>query len=402
MAEWGTSQIAALASPKGLVGGPFGSTLGSKDYTQSGVPVIRGTNLDKGRFVGGDFVYVSETKVRDELARNVAVPGDLVFTQRGTLGQIAVVGSGGPNRFVVSQSQMRLRVDPGRADAMFVYYACSTEGFHKQVADHAIATGVPHINLGILSRLTIPLPPLGEQRAIADVLSALDEKIAANTRLLTVADDLVRAEWDSAVRVSAETVPLALLASAVRDQVKPSLASSGSTYVGLEHIPRRQMWLDSWGDADAVTSTKTRYAEGDVLFGKLRPYFHKVVSAPGAGICSTDIIVIRAHKGALAGFVLAAASSDAVVQWASSSSAGTRMPRTSWQDLSTVDIRWPGASAAGAFSARVDAIRAAAEARIRENMRLTGTRDALIPALMSGRLRVRDAQRDTAGRSQVG
>lgn len=93
-----------------LVGGPFGSNLVSKDYEGAGVPVIRGQNMGLGRWIDGDFAYVSEEKAQ-QLAANLARPGDIVFTQRGTLGQVAIVPSGPHDRYVISQSQMKLTVD---------------------------------------------------------------------------------------------------------------------------------------------------------------------------------------------------------------------------------------------------------------------------------------------------
>jgi type I restriction enzyme S subunit len=90
------SSVGELAAPikNALVGGPFGSDLGTADYVPSGVPVIRGQNLSNGKFVGGEFVFVSEEKA-DRLHANLARPGDLVFTQRGNAvlhgGQVAIV-----------------------------------------------------------------------------------------------------------------------------------------------------------------------------------------------------------------------------------------------------------------------------------------------------------------------
>src|SRR5664280_718188 len=108
--------LSDLAAPKGLIGGPFGSSLGRKDYGSAGVPVIRGQNLVglSSPFDLGEFVYVTKEKVEDELARNLAVPGDVVFTQRGTLGQVGLVPKGPHKRYVISQSQMRFRADPSK------------------------------------------------------------------------------------------------------------------------------------------------------------------------------------------------------------------------------------------------------------------------------------------------
>src|SRR5206468_11446821 len=106
-----------------LVGGPFGSELTTRDYVEEGVPVIRGANLPDERSFNDDaFVFVREEKA-DQLIANNAHPGDVVFTQRGTLGQVGIipVDSRFP-RYLISQSQMKLTVDPTKADARYVFY----------------------------------------------------------------------------------------------------------------------------------------------------------------------------------------------------------------------------------------------------------------------------------------
>ena len=87
---WERLKVGDIAAPgrNSIVGGPFGSDLVSKDYVPNGIPVIRGANMGNGRWVSGEFVYVSKAKA-ESLAANCAKPGDLIFTQRGTIGQIA-------------------------------------------------------------------------------------------------------------------------------------------------------------------------------------------------------------------------------------------------------------------------------------------------------------------------
>lgn len=108
-----------------IVGGPFGSNLVSRDYVKSGVPVIRGQNLGKGKFLGGDYVFVSKEKA-EKLSANIARPNDLMFTQRGTLGQIAIVPDGPWDAYIVSQSQMKATIDPKKAVVEFLYYYFSS------------------------------------------------------------------------------------------------------------------------------------------------------------------------------------------------------------------------------------------------------------------------------------
>ena len=165
----------AAPSKNSIVGGPFGSNLVSKDYVPSGVPVIRGQNMGD-RWVGGDFVFVSEEKA-EALSPNKARPGDLVFTQRGTLGQVSIVPASPFSEYIVSQSQMKLTVDPSKANVHFLYYAFRSQEQLDYIKNTAIQTGVPHTNLGILKRTPLRLPSLGEQRQIAALLGALDDRI---------------------------------------------------------------------------------------------------------------------------------------------------------------------------------------------------------------------------------
>lgn len=132
------------------------------------------------RWIGGEYVYVSEEKA-DSLSGNLARPGDLIFTQRGTLGQVALVPDGGLyDRYLVSQSQMKLTPDNQKVDVQFLYYYFTSSKQQEYFRQHAIQTGVPHTNLGILRDTPVYLPPLPLQRRIADILGKLDDKIELN------------------------------------------------------------------------------------------------------------------------------------------------------------------------------------------------------------------------------
>ncbi|VWD64744.1 restriction endonuclease subunit S [Burkholderia contaminans] len=193
--SWKEVAFGDLAAPirNAIVGGPFGSNLVSNDYVESGVPVIRGQNMGS-RWVGGDFVFVNEEKATS-LSGNLARTGDLVFTQRGTLGQVAIVPNGDHDYYLVSQSQMKATVDAARADAKFLYYFFSSEAQQDWIRSNAIQTGVPHTNLGILKKHPVLLPSLPEQRAIAAVLGALDDKIEQNRRTGRALEGLVQATF---------------------------------------------------------------------------------------------------------------------------------------------------------------------------------------------------------------
>jgi type I restriction enzyme S subunit len=182
-----------------LNGGPFGSKLVQRDYVESGVPVIRGGNLSTdARFDANEFVFVTPEKA-DELLPNNAHPGDLVFTQRGTLGQIGIVPDALPfSRYVISQSQMKLTVDRQKADPRYVYYVFKSSQTVQRIHNQAFSSGVPHINLEILREFEIELPTLPVQKRIASLLSAYDDLIENNTRRINILEEMAQTiyrEW---------------------------------------------------------------------------------------------------------------------------------------------------------------------------------------------------------------
>jgi len=184
-ADWVDSSIADLASHRAnaIVGGPFGSDLVSADYVAYGVPVIRGQNM-AGRSVGGDFVFVSREKAK-ALSSNTARPGDILFTQRGTLGQVAIVQNDEFDEYLISQSQMKFSPDLQKCNPGYILHYFRSSFGQRQIFDSAIQTGVPHTNLGILKNYKITLPPKAEQEAIAEALSDADALIESLEQLLT-------------------------------------------------------------------------------------------------------------------------------------------------------------------------------------------------------------------------
>ena len=198
---WPRKPLATLAARKrwAINGGPFGSKLTSNRYTSSGVPVIRGTNLSgPSKFSFDDFVFVSD-ETANELVANNAHPGDLVFTQRGTVGQVGLIPMGSRfSRFVISQSQMKLTPDLEQVDPLYLYYYFASPETVTEIRNLAMSSGVPHINLEILRDFTVITPPLAYQQSIASILSAYDDLIENCQRRIRLLEDMARGlyrEW---------------------------------------------------------------------------------------------------------------------------------------------------------------------------------------------------------------
>lgn len=130
-----------------------------------------------------------------------------------------------------------------------------------------------------------------------------------------------------------ESLTFGEAAMLIRETVQPKNVGS-IPYIGLEHIEEGSLRLNGFGKAKDVTSTKFRFSRGDVLFGKLRPYFRKVIRAPFDGVCSTDIWVVRATSNTNQGYLYYWMASKPFVDFATRGSEGTRMPRAKWEHVS--------------------------------------------------------------------
>ena len=130
------------------------------------------------------------------------------------------------------------------------------------------------------------------------------------------------------------------LTEPIKDTFNPD-GSDDYTYIGLEHIEQETLRLNSIGVSSDVTSNKFLFKANDVLFGKLRPYFRKVVKPQFEGICSTDIWVFRAKKGFYQNYLYYFIANWDFVNTANSGEGGTRMPRADWNFLKTTEWKLP-------------------------------------------------------------
>ncbi len=182
--EWTKVSIESIqANEKGAIAiGPFGSRLKSDNYVESGVPVIRGTNVTGGPTLEGDFVYITEEKA-DTLGSCNVYKNELVFPHRGSIGEVGIIKEN--NRYVLSSSLMKLKVDEEQVDPLFVYYFFKSALGKHELLKNASQVGTPGIGqpLTSLKKIEFHKPSLSQQKKIANILSSLDERIAINSQI---------------------------------------------------------------------------------------------------------------------------------------------------------------------------------------------------------------------------
>jgi type I restriction enzyme S subunit len=221
--SWVSFEDAAAPERYSMSSGPFGSALGTKDYTNDGVPVIRGQNIRDGRFSSTGFVYISEKKA-EELIRSNAEPGDIIIVAVGAgSGQAAIIPES-VKKSVLSQNCNKVKVDSNILLNRFLLLYLRNEIALSQFQENTTDTARPFLSLTNIKKLLIPLPPIDEQKEIVKQIESLFAKA-----------DKIEAQYNKA-KAYLDKLPQALLAKAFRGELVPQDPSDESASVLLERI----------------------------------------------------------------------------------------------------------------------------------------------------------------------
>ena len=379
------------------------------DYVSEGVPFYRGkeiTEKHKGKLDISTELFISENKF-SEIERKFGAPrsGDLLLTSVGTLGSPYVVKPA--DRFYFKDGNLTWFRHFDGLDSWFLYYWLVSPQGKAELQKCTIGSSQSAFTIVLLKGMEIESPPLPVQRRIAGVLSAYDELIENNQRRIQILETMARAlyrEWfvefrfpghERFPRVASplgdipqgwEVKKVGDIAENIRRNVPKGALDVPRPYVGLEHIPRRSLALDAWEMTTELGSNKLEFRKGEVIFGKIRPYFHKVSVSPFDGVCSADTIVIRARRPEDYAFMVACVSSDAFVAHASATANGSKMPRANWDVLENYEVVIPQGEVIRHFSALLVGILAQEQTLMFQIQNLRRTRDLLLPRLLSGQV----------------
>ncbi|WP_441287778.1 restriction endonuclease subunit S [Sorangium sp. KYC3313] len=180
---WSSSTLEQIAtSDAGLQTGPFGSQLHASDYTTEGIPVVMPKDLANGRVVIDTIARIPDS-LADNLSRHRVLPGDILFGRRGDIGRCGLVTEN-EQRWLCGTGCLRVRLDTTQAHPSFLIHALMSPPSVQWLTDHAVGQTMLNLNTGILAKLPLLLPPLGEQRKIAAILSAVDDAIEATQAVI--------------------------------------------------------------------------------------------------------------------------------------------------------------------------------------------------------------------------
>lgn len=374
--------------------GPFGSNIKVDCFVDKGIPVLNGSNLEGFELSEKSFRYVTEEKA-DSLKKANAYKGDVVITHRGTLGQIVYIPQTAQRvRYVISQSQFRVKCNKKVLPEYFVYY------FHTPIGQHKLLSNASQVGVPALARpsstfqkIEIEIPDLETQRKVVKLIGSLQTRIKTNAEINDNLAELLQTVYQDRfgdVRAATEQGMLSDICSYSRDRVAVSELNT-STYFSTENMLPGKAGSTDASSLPTIPQT-TACHKGDTLISNIRPYFKKIVYCEGRCGCSTDVLCFTPVQPKYAAYLFSTLYADKFFAFMVAGSKGTKMPRGDKQQIMAYPVALPSDEELDEFNALALPILAQLHSNKVENKRLSATRDALLPKLMSGEIEVSGIQ----------
>lgn len=324
-------------------------------------------------------------------------PGDIIFVCKGDPGRTALVPD--PVPFAIAQDMVALRPERSRISGRYLLYALRSSLVQERIRNMHVGTMIPHFKKGDFGKLLVPVhDSLREQQAISEVLGALDDKIAANATLISTADELLWSEFHAFLRdgelterATSDVATVAL--GGTPSRARPEFWTNGT-------VP----WLNS-GELNAARILKPSALITEEALSKSAAK----MMPPGA----TLIAITGATLGKISRLEIAASGNQSIVGvWGDSPlmsvwlfcalrarrdqlltrATGAAQQHVSKADVAQLQIPVAAPKTLWEFGRRAMPLLDLATNAERESATLVATRDTLLPHLMSGKLRVRDAE----------
>ena len=385
--------------------GPFGSNIKVDCFVDKGIPVLNGSNLEGFELSEKSFRYVTEEKA-DSLKKANAYKGDVVITHRGTLGQIVYIPQTAQrDRYVISQSQFRVKCNKKILPEYFVYY------FHTPIGQHKLLSNASQVGVPALARpsstfqkIEIEIPDLETQRKVVKLIGSLQTRIKTNAEindnLQQQAELLYHKRFET---VNRDKLPVGWRIVRLGDVAtisKKSFNPAKEPEMILEHysIPAfDEAHFPVFEPSTAIKSNKFIVDDSCFMISKLNPTTKRVwkpYCLTANAVCSTEFIVYKAKSQDLTDFLYSVIDSTSFSDFMCShvtGSTGSRQ-RTTPSDTLAFELVLPNAEEIAEYQGVVSPMFEQIKCNAIENDRLKRLRDSLLPKLMSGELDVSSIQ----------
>lgn len=436
--EWVTTTVGEFIEEYGgeIKTGPFGTKLKAAEYSEEGVPVISVGEVQLGMIVLHDRTPKVGADVTDRMPEYLLQEGDIVFGRKGAVERSALVTSDQEGWFLGSDG-IRLRLSPV-CDSRYVAYSFLTAAHQRWMVQHAAGTTMASLNERIVRMIPLRLPPLKKQRLIADFLSRLDDKIELNRQINTTLESIAQAlfkSWfvdfdpviDNAL-AAGNPIPEELQARAQRraalgDQRQPLPADIQQLFPSSFVFTDELGWVPEGWEVERVGKIL------ELAYGKSLPASRRVsghVPVYGSGgvngyhneamVAGPGIVVGR--KGTVGSLYwieeaffpidtvfFVRNKSELPLFWLyqmlqtldiASMGADSAVPGVNRNTVYAHKVVVPPALATNLFGRVTDSYNIKIKSIAEQNNSLASLRDALLPKLLSGQLRIPEAEQEIA------
>ena len=377
--------------------GPFGSNIKVSCFVDSGVPVLNGSNLEGFSLSEKAFRFVTKEKA-DSLNKANAHRGDIVITHRGTLGQIAFIPQDSRyDRYVISQSQFRVRCNDKVLPEYLVYY------FHTPIGQHKLLSNASQVGVPALARpsstfqqIEVELPELNIQKRVVEIITTIQKKIENNQELNDNLYEIVNAYYTSLFKdVECEMTTIGNYAERIYSGGTPTTSNAAywdGTFGWFSSGETRNRFVIS--TEKSITQTGI-----DNSSTKLASKHDIVMASAGQGFTrgqtsmllidtyvNQSVIVIHADRNILPYLFWNLANRYEELR-AISDSSSIRGSLTT-KMIAAFEIPCANNDVIQTFSGFAWAVIPQIENNLLENERLAALRDSLLPKLMTGEIDV--------------
>ena len=430
--KWETLGDVCRRGGGGIQTGPFGSQLHASDYADVGVPSIMPKNIANDRVDVEGIARIPPGEA-ERLSRYLVKPGDIVYSRRGDVERRALITER-ESGWLCGTGCLRVRLGEGIVDPAYASYYLSHPASREWVVRHAVGATMPNLNSSILGELPFLLPSIPEQRAIAGVLGALDEKIKQNARTARALERLAQAifrawflDFEPVKAKAGGATSFPSMPQAIFDALPTRFAESEIGPVpegwevkaigdvvttkggGTPSTKNPEYWVG--GDHCWATPKDMSKLSHPVLLDTERRITKAAVNSISSGMLPVGTVLMssRAPVGYLGiarvptainqGFIAMVCDgplpSTYVLNWALSSmdmikarAGGTTFPEISKKSFRPLPVVLPIGEVVTAYQQTADPLFDVLATCVTENLHLTQVRDCLLSQLLSGTVKV--------------
>lgn len=389
-------------------------------FSDQGVPVVKIANIRSGYLDLSDTQKVDEENFERLNEKYRVNPGDILISLTGShvTQPNSVVGRVAQAPQVINKCLLNQRAGKvilkrkDRCDPGFLYRYLTVAAAQGAIASMASgAASQANVSPSQVESLPLFLPPLEKQKSIDSILSAYDDLIENNTRRIEILEEMARRlyeEWFVHFRFPGHEevsfkeselgrIPeewnvgqLGDVVELVKERYREE-SHNGLRLLDLSRLPRRSSAAFEMGDPNEIGTSRIVFDEGDVLFGSIRPYFHKVLRSPVPAVTNVSVLVLRSVEKLDRMFSWMLLFADETVAWASQNSGGTKMPVIKWSGVfEKMAVVIPSLEHRERFSSIVLPMAQRIRNLTLEVINLRAQRDLLLPKLVSGEIDVSD------------